>query len=127
MDRIRAVLIAGVMIYAGYVAAKGQSVGERVSLQGQQIGDAIRRVEVLERLEVGARLARIETQMEMGVRASERSANLSTGALLCLLTLLGERIFSLFRGENETDSRTDHRRGGHRADARNDSGEGMRG
>lgn len=103
MDRIRAVLIAGMMLYAGWVigGARGQSVGERVSLQGQQIGDAIRRVEVLERLEVGARLARIETQMEMGVRASERSASLSTGALLCLLTLLGERIFSLFAGRKK--------------------------
>ena len=103
MDRIRAVCIAGVMLYAGLttlwnrpvVGQEPSSLRERVAEHGQQLADATRRLQGLDELRIGERLARIETQLATAATASERAASLGTGALLCLLTLLGERLFSM--------------------------------
>lgn len=103
MVHIRATVIGWCFAYglSTLVMIYGQSVPsvpERVSLQGQQIGDAVRRIEDIERLDISARLARIETQIEISTKASERSSSMSAGALLCLLGLLLEMFFRVIAG-----------------------------
>lgn len=75
---------------------------ESLRVQGQQIADHGRRLDNIERMAIGERLARMETQLEAAAKAAERSANLTTGVLVGLLGLVGETVVRLLQGKRKT-------------------------
>jgi hypothetical protein len=99
MATLRAIVLAGAMLYGWLVfwpvLGVGQSSSETVASHTQQLADMGRRVDRLEAMAIGERLTKIETQIEVAAKAAERTNNLGSGALLCLLGLVGERLFML--------------------------------
>lgn len=98
--RIRTLFAMLALLYASIVLIAQLTHGQN-SIQGQQINDVTRRVELIEKMGIGERLARIETQLEAAAHSAERTGNLASGALLCLVGLTGETLLRLLRGGRE--------------------------
>lgn len=99
IHRIRTILAMSALLYASIVLIAQLTNGQ--AIYGQRIDDVTRRVESIERMGIGERLARIETQLEAAAHSAERTGNLATGALVCLLGLTGETLIRLLRGGRE--------------------------
>lgn len=99
IHRIRTILAMSALLYASIVLIAQLTNGQ--AIYGQRIDDVTRRVESIERMGIGERLARIETQLEAAAHSAERIGNLATGALVCLLGLTGETLIRLLRGGRE--------------------------
>lgn len=99
IHRIRTILAMSALLYASIVLIAQLTNGQ--AIYGQRIDDVTRRVESIERMGIGERLARIETQLEAAAHSAERTVNLATGALVCLLGLTGETLIRLLRGGRE--------------------------
>lgn len=100
IHRIRTILAMSALLYASIVLIAQLTNGGQ-AIYGQRIDDVTRRVESIERMGIGERLARIETQLEAAAHSAERTGNLATGALVCLLGLTGETLIRLLRGGRE--------------------------
>lgn len=103
MRYMRTSVAMATFLYAAIVLIAPLTRGQESSaVHGQQIADHGRRLETLERMAIGERMARMETQLEAAAKAAERSANLTTGVLVGLVGLIGDMIVRLFQGKRRT-------------------------
>jgi len=104
MRYLRTFFAMATLFYASIVLIAPLTRGQESTntVQGQQILDHSRRLDNIERMAIGERLARMETQLEAAAKSAERSANLITAALVGLLGLIGDMIVRLFQGKRKT-------------------------
>lgn len=102
MRYLRTFFAMATLFYVAIILVAPLIRGQESSVQGQQILDHSRRLDNIERMAIGERLARMETQLESAAKAAERSANLTTGVLVGLLGLVGETVVRLLQGKKRT-------------------------